>query len=83
MKYLFIVYIVVALYFFISCDSFSAKESQTIDYFDGYATQANQNLRYFRDDRTDTCFALTWVGAGSGGPGLATVDCTKVGKYLR
>ena len=44
--------------------------------------QARQQLRYFKDSRTDICFALTWGGSDQGGPGLATVPCEKVATFL-
>ncbi|MCX6778631.1 MAG: hypothetical protein NTU97_00150 [Candidatus Magasanikbacteria bacterium] len=45
-------------------------------------SKARQELRYFRDARTDLCFAYTWGGDDYGGPGLATVPCEKVATFL-
>jgi hypothetical protein len=36
------------------------------------------NLVYFTDDRTDLCFAYTWQGMASGGPGITAVPCASI-----
>lgn len=34
------------------------------------------SIRYFRDKRTDLCFAFAWGGLANGGPAMANVPCT-------
>lgn len=40
------------------------------------------HIIYFKDPRTNICFAYVWTGASNGGGSLSTVNCESVSRFL-
>lgn len=65
----------------------SATTTDDIDESDREIREVVNSLVYFKDHRTNICFAWTFVrrgygNASVGGPAMATVDCSMVADRL-
>jgi hypothetical protein len=54
------------------------RESQRLERLQSKANEVVHGILYFKDPRTNLCFAYYWGGGSFGGPALTTVPCDLV-----